>query len=358
MNWLRNTFEISHAAHDSIMSMEGIRGFAVFLVFLVHYVSLVKPWLDESSITFHISEYIHSIGNIGVDLFFVLSGYLIYGMLIKKHRAFKGYIVRRIQRIYPTFTVVFIIYLALSALFPSESKIPTEWKDGLTLIVQNYLLMPGLFDVTAIITVAWSLSYEFFYYLFIPVLITSLSMRSWKVKYRITFFLLATLFCFYYFSVNGGPIRLLMFVSGILLYETIENKLIKNMPPLGLPALVVAVASVVVLAALDSNGWWKYLLLYVLFYIFCLECFLLSGLTTQLFSTAPLRWLGNMSYSYYLLHGLALKFIFMMLEIVYPSQSNEELILWLLLAPVFFLTLIPSAMLFVCIEKPYSLVRR
>ncbi len=362
MNWLRNTFEISHATHDSILSMEGIRGFAVFLVFLVHYISLVKPWLDESSITFHLSEYIHGIGNIGVDLFFVLSGYLIYGMLIKKHRPFKGYIARRIQRIYPTFTVVFVIYLVLSALFPTESKIPSGWKDGITFIAQNYLLMPGLFDVTAIITVAWSLSYEFFYYLFIPALITLLSMRSWRVKYRIIFFLLNTLFCFYYFSVNGGPIRLLMFVSGILLYETVEYKLIKYIPPIGLPALVMAIVSIVVLAALDSHGWWEYLLLYVFFYVFfyvfCLECFLSSGLTSRLFSAAPLRWLGNMSYSYYLLHGLALKFIFMMLEMMYPSQGNDVLILWLLLPPVFFLTLLPSAILFIYIEKPYSLVRR
>jgi hypothetical protein len=30
-----------------------------------------------------------------------------------------------------------------------------------------------------------------------------------------------------------------MFVSGILLYETIENKFIQGMPPLGLPALLI-----------------------------------------------------------------------------------------------------------------------
>ena len=188
MNWLRSIFEIPHTTHTAIISMEGIRGFAVFLVFLVHYMTLVKPWLLESSITFQIARHVQSIGNIGVDLFFVLSGYLIYGMLIKKHRPFGAYILRRIQRIYPTFTVVFIIYLILSVLFPSESKIPTEWKEGLVFVIQNYMLMPGLFDITAIITVAWSLSYEFFYYLLIPLLIASLFMRSWQAKYRIAFF--------------------------------------------------------------------------------------------------------------------------------------------------------------------------
>lgn len=338
--------------------MEGIRGFAVFLVFLVHYMTLSKPWLLESSATFQVAAYIYSVGHIGVDLFFVLSGYLIYGMLIQKHRRLKSYLHRRIQRIYPTFTVVFAIYLVLSGLFPSQSKIPSGWNDALIFIIQNYLLMPGLFDVTAIITVAWSLSYEFFYYLLIPFVISSFSLRSWKPQQRMALFSSASIVLFAYFAVNGGPIRLLMFVSGILLYETIEHKFIQNMPPLGLPALLAAIASVALLTNLDVNGAWVYALLYVLFFIFCLECFLLTGRTTRLFSMSPLRWLGNMSYSYYLIHGLALKFIFMMLEKVYPSQQSETLMLWLLLPPIFFLTLIPSAMLFIYIEKPYSLVRR
>ena len=356
MNWLRKTFETPHTTHKAIISMEGIRGFAVFLVFLVHYMSLFDPWLRESSTTSQLSMYIQSIGNIGVDLFFVLSGYLIYGMLINKKRAFSNYILRRIQRIYPTFTVVFVIYLILSLLFPSESKIPHEWKEGLTLIIQNYLLLPGLFDITAIITVAWSLSYEFFYYLLIPLLIASLRMREWKAQYRMLFFLTVSVFFFYYCAVNSGPIRLVMFISGVLLYETIENKIINNMPPLGLPALLTAIVSVVVLKELDTNGWWAYVLLCVLFYIFCLECFLLSGFTTRLFSISPLRWLGNMSYSYYLLHGLTLKFIFMIMEKAYPPQQSETLLLWLLVFPIFILTLIPTTMLFVYIEKPYSLV--
>ena len=42
MNWLRNTFEISHSKHTTIRAMEGISGFAAFLVFIVHYVTLFE----------------------------------------------------------------------------------------------------------------------------------------------------------------------------------------------------------------------------------------------------------------------------------------------------------------------------
>jgi peptidoglycan/LPS O-acetylase OafA/YrhL len=357
MNWLRNTFEISHAAHKAILSMEGIRGFAVFLVFLVHYVTLAELWVNEGSTTYLIAEQVRNIGNVGVDLFFVLSGYLIYGMLIRKKRFFGSYFARRVRRIYPTFIVVFIIYLLLSALFPGESKIPAGW-EGVILVIQNFLLLPGLFEVDAIITVAWSLSYEFFYYLFIPLLIAIFRLRSWPPLNRLVFFLLGSILFFWYFAVYEGHIRLLMFASGILLFETTEAKLIKKLPPIGLPALIIAITAVVLLNAYDANGWWKFALLYCLFFIFCLECFISSGMTAQVFSFPPMRWLGNMSYSYYLLHSLVLRFIFLILEKIYPAQHADSWLFWSLLPLAFFITLIPSAILFIFVEKPFSLVRK
>jgi len=337
--------------------MEGIRGFAVFLVFLVHYITLVEPWINEGSVTYTISKQMRSIGNLGVDLFFVLSGYLIYGMLIKKKKHFGNYLLRRIQRIYPTFTAVFVIYLALSVVFPTESKIPNGWV-GAGFVIQNYLLMPGLFDVKAIITVAWSLSYEFFYYLFIPLLIAAFGMRSWKLKNRMAFFALASVVGFWYFAVNGGPISLLMFIAGILLFETTANKLVVKMPPIGLVALLLAVVTVIILNEFGANGWWKYALLYCLFFIFCLECFVSSGTTAQLFSLLPMRYLGNMSYSYYLIHGLALRFLFLVMEKVYPAQHTDACFFWVLLPVAFFISLIPSVMLFIFVEKPFSLAQK
>ncbi len=354
MSWIKNTFEISHTTHKAIVSMEGIRGFAVFLVFLVHYVTLIDPWLSESSITKIISDHIRNIGNIGVDLFFVLSGYLIYGMLIRKEKDFGGYLIRRIQRIYPTFTAVFIIYLILSAVFPSESKIPNGW-EGVVFVLQNFLLLPGLFDIKAIITVAWSLSYEFFYYLLIPILISLLKLRSWDWEKRTILFISASILLFVYFSIYGGHIRLLMFVSGILLFEIIQNKKISNIPPIGLPALVIAIASVILLNEFDANGWWKYALLFVLFFIFCLDCFSSNGVASKVFKYSPMRWLGNMSYSYYLIHGLALKLVFMIIPVILPATHTNDWLFWVALPISFALTLIPAAMLFIYIEKPFSL---
>src|ERR1035437_5792351 len=93
-----------------------IARFAVFLVFLVHYVTLITPWIQGEPSLLAFSIGLHSIRNVGVDLFFVLSGFLIYGSLIARPQKFSHFMSRRIVRIYPAFLAVFVIYIALSFL--------------------------------------------------------------------------------------------------------------------------------------------------------------------------------------------------------------------------------------------------
>src|SRR5207249_4936591 len=112
---------------------------------------------------------------------------------------------------------VLVLYLLLSVAFPAESKLPALWSDSLVYILQNVLLLPGLFDIPPIIVVAWSLSYEFFFYLLTPLLLTFLFMHSWPRPGRIVFFLLAAAIGFVYCYFQDGPIRLFLFFAGIIL---------------------------------------------------------------------------------------------------------------------------------------------
>jgi exopolysaccharide production protein ExoZ len=77
VEWLINKFELSRggSAHN-VRPMEGLRGFAVGLVFLVHFVTLGRPWIPDASLSLLLANALHTIGHTGVDLFFVLSGYL------------------------------------------------------------------------------------------------------------------------------------------------------------------------------------------------------------------------------------------------------------------------------------------
>ncbi len=355
MNWLERTFEISHSNHKTNRSMEGLRGCAVFMVFLVHYVAPVLPWLPPEGTTYQLAQAARDIGHAGVDLFFVLSGYLIYGTLIRSRKPLLPYLARRVQRIYPTFLVVFAIYLVLSFVFPRESKLPDGWPERFIYIAENLLLLPGIFEITPIITVAWSLSYEFFFYLVTPIVIALLRLHSWPRPARVTLFVAVSVLGFAFCYFFEGHIRLLMFVAGILLFELLDGKLVRSFAVPGVLSLALACAAMIVVEQSGVDPWWRYVALHVCFLALCLECFTTDSLTARLLAFAPLRWYGNMSYSYYLIHGLAIKGAFLVFARVIPPAGDSDVLFWVLLLPMFLVTLVPSALLFVLVEKPFSL---
>jgi len=359
VGWLSRRFELSRGgdAHN-VRPMEGLRGLAVFLVFLVHYVTLVSPWLSEKAAIHVFARSLRTIGNTGVDLFFVLSGYLIYGSLISRDQRFVRFMSRRIQRIYPAFIVVFVIYVAMSLAFSSENKIPPGAVEGLIYLAQNFLLLPGLFPIEPMITVAWSLSYEVFFYLAIPLIIAALRLRDRGTVWRTLFFLCAAGLITVYCLAYGGHIRLVMFIAGILLYEAIDSPLVPT-PSSLLSLVALAIGFLAVLVPLNGpvGSVLKANTLFVAFFLLCLTCLRNpSAWLPRAFSWTPLRWLGNMSYSYYLLHGLALKAAFLALSKANPGESFGSWFFWALLPPMFVLTLVPAAALFLLIERPFSLV--
>lgn len=356
--WLAQRFELSRGGSvANLRPMEGLRGFAVFLVFLVHFVTLIQPWMAGHPGLLAFATALHTVGNSGVDLFFVLSGYLIYGSLISRPQHFLPFMTRRVARIYPAFVAVFAIYLALSWLLPAESKIPAGTAASLVYLVENFLLLPGLFPVEPMITVAWSLSYEMFYYLTVPLLIAALRLRERSSIWRSAFLVGAALAFAGYCALTGGPVRLIMFVSGILLYETMQAPRAPSPHGwLGLSALCAGLLCMLIPAqgsgalALKVGG------LFVAYFVLCLSCFRTpTAWLARLFCWTPLRWLGNMSYSYYLLHGLALKAAFVALARVLPVADYGAWVFWVLLPLMFAVTLIPTSMLFLLVERRYSL---
>ena len=361
MGWLDDTFEIGRGgAAGNVRPMEGLRGFAVFLVFFVHYTALVKPWIADSPPLLALAKGLHDIGGTGVDLFFVLSGYLIYGSLIAREQRFLKFLSRRVERIYPAFAAVFLVYLALSYFFPQESKIPGSPSHGVAYLMANYLLLPGLLPIEPMITVAWSLSYEMFYYLAIPLVIGLLGLRSRRIRWRIAIFLGLAWGFAVWCAFTGGPIKLIMFIAGIVLYEVMQSPLVP-IPSSGESVAALSAGFLSMLVPSDGPAWLaaKEGMLFVSFFLLCLTCFRApEGWLPQAFAWTPLRWLGNMSYSYYLVHGLALKGAFLVLARALPPEAVGAWIAGPLLPAMFAWTLLPSAGLFVLVERPLSLAPR
>ena len=87
------------------------RGVAILLVFLVHWSLAWQTKLASGSAWAHAASISFAIGNSGVDLFFLLSGYLIYDTYLTRRTLARSFFVKRLWRIYPTYLVVFVIYL-------------------------------------------------------------------------------------------------------------------------------------------------------------------------------------------------------------------------------------------------------
>jgi exopolysaccharide production protein ExoZ len=366
---LARVFEADAGARR-IRSREGLRGLAVSLVFLVHYESIFGPWLGNGGPNAAVGRFLETVGHSGVDLFFVLSGYLIYGASLKNREGYAKFMERRVRRIYPTFLVILAAYLVLSLLLPSESKLPPGRGAAIAYVVENVLLLPGMLRITPIVSVAWSLSYELFYYLVIPLVVGALGLRLWPASRRVALFVALSagfaICCFF----GAEHVQLILFASGIVVYEASRSARVQRLAGYRLAqpvALAVLAAFLpVCYALLNARGSWlpaavsaRYTLqacwLFAALFVVTLCAFVAEGPVRSLFSLTPLRWLGNMSYSYYLVHVLTLKALAMAVSRGLPGWKPGAAAHWALLPCAFAATLASSTVLFLLVERRYSL---
>ncbi|OBV38164.1 acyltransferase family protein [Janthinobacterium psychrotolerans] len=349
-------FELSRAETGSgaaLRPMEGLRGLAVLLVFLVHYVSLSAPWRSDGTTLATIASGLHTVGNAGVDLFFVLSGYLIYGSLLGRPQPLRHFLRRRVRRIYPVYACVFLIYLLLSWALPSQNRIPAPWPEALRYIAGNFFLLTGFGATPPFISVAWSLSYEMLSYLLIALLVGALRLRLRSRRWRCLFFACLGAAAAFGFATFGGPARMLLFIAGIFVHEAMAGP-VRHVPGTLLASGAVLAAWTMLLLPLAL--WLKLAALCGAFFLLCFSCLRQpDSLLAQALCWTPLRWLGNISYSYYLIHGLALKAAFMALALLVAPHPHGAGFFMVMLAPMLAATLPPAVLLYLLVERPCSL---
>jgi peptidoglycan/LPS O-acetylase OafA/YrhL len=179
--------------------IDGLRGIAVMLV-----------------VGFHaFPEWVHG-GFIGVDIFFVISGYLITSIIVQDARADRfnllDFYAKRIRRIFPTLILVLLAVLALGwhVLFADEFAELGKHILGGALFVSNFISWSdsGYFDRASEVKPLlhlWSLAIEEQFYLMWPLVIW----LSFKSKYRlitITSVLIFLSFGFGKYELKADPI--------------------------------------------------------------------------------------------------------------------------------------------------------
>jgi exopolysaccharide production protein ExoZ len=216
---MSRTFELQEPLHARLLPMAGLRGLAVTLVFLQHYMVQCQLIGLSAGPASAMAAAFRNYGNFGVELFFVLSGYLIYGTLVRKAPPFFRFMARRLQRIYPAFLVVFAFALALIILTPMQNKIPHDPWLGAVYLAANLALLPGLIPMVRIVDVAWSLSYEMFFYVVTAglVLVTGLNKTVPSRRMAILALLTSAFILASFAGISNFPARMLPFFAGMLL---------------------------------------------------------------------------------------------------------------------------------------------
>lgn len=154
--------------NERVRSLDGVRGLAILMVLIGH---AVCP-LPFSDITWKSVKFLASLGTYGVDLFFVLSGYLITNVLEKQQKLpgfIKAFWIRRAARIYPVYLAVLILLSIVCVfLFPDQWPQIPLWAYPLHL--QNFFLVAGYKSSHFGYDISWSLAIEDHFYLIYPLL--------------------------------------------------------------------------------------------------------------------------------------------------------------------------------------------
>jgi peptidoglycan/LPS O-acetylase OafA/YrhL len=301
--------DLPRSPRQHFPALDGIRGVAIAVVMIYHLD--LKTFLPVVS----------NVGWIGVDLFFVLSGFLITGILFDgrdDQRYFRNFYARRTLRIFPLYYAVLAGYTVLCL-----------WRHNMQIAGELAWLWPYMGNVRMAITHQWmsrwlnhfwSLSVEEHYYLVWPAIVLWLDRKSIMrlcVGMMFVAFVLRVALVRMHDPLSAfilTPCRMDALAAGSWLALAMRGPV--DLKMFCRTGLIVFAASAAILIAmyaptdhlLDLDPW-------VQTFGFTLLAAASTGLIAvtvadpaswlcQCLSISPLRWLGKYSYAIYVLHPL------------------------------------------------------
>jgi peptidoglycan/LPS O-acetylase OafA/YrhL len=306
-----------------VPALDGLRGLAILLVLVYHFT--IYGGLDPEIRVDRIFRHVMSVGWMGVDLFFVLSGFLITGILVDaKNQAsyFRNFYMRRSLRIFPLYYGVLGVTFLVIPFMVAMSDNFDEFAAGQAwywLYLVNVKIATEGWPEFGAIGHFWSLAVEEQFYLIWPLLVFTLGLRG-LLWLTISCFLLAFAFrCALIWHGETlaayvlGPARMDGLAAGALL--AILARQPGGLAPWRPLAALVAAATGAILGAafLWKRGLWAedsfvgtigYSLIALFFG--AMLTLIVTGRRNDLlngaFTSRPLRRLGRYSYGLYVFH--------------------------------------------------------
>ncbi len=211
MNIMRN--------ETMIYTVQYLRGLAALLVVL-HHIAIKGEQYNT-----HSFEWLH-IGYYGVDLFFLISGFIMCYTTQNKDISFSRFMFARFTRILPLYWLVSIAALAIYLVKPDI----VNSSGGETSIWASFTLMPN--GDKYLVANGWTLSYEFLFYFIFGF---SLFLTK-KHKTTIASILIIILMTCHSFTIHSDNNYLMFstsyllgeFILGIIAYHILKGKIVNN----------------------------------------------------------------------------------------------------------------------------------
>jgi exopolysaccharide production protein ExoZ len=337
-------------------AMEGLRAYAALLILLVHYFdAYIRDVFGTDPNVLRLSHitdpallasYYLFASHYGVDIFFFLSGFLVCRMVTRADFRLGQFLVHRMLRIYPAALIALLIWSYIRIV------VQTWYQFDLTQFIGNLLFLNALpsLDIKPYAIVTWSLFFEFVFYLTFPFIF--LLSKSTQRLAPVHVLLFAAVYMWGIQSLDGIFVRFWMFFGGALM-ATMSAGLLHSLSrrsPTWLVILAFA-ASTFVFAE-----WVQYQLFIPLFVIttffFVTKVLYGDGLLHKFFCLTALRYLGNISYSFYLMHLLAIDLVMYRYRDAFATFDGIGF-LAVTFVLCLFLSVAFATMLFLVAERPY-----
>lgn len=331
-----------------VLEFEGLRGFLSWWVVIDHM--LMACGYSVDTLPRGLRLLCH--GDYAVDVFMILSGFVIFNLLHDAGEPYVPFLIRRFFRLYPVYAfcmAVSVLFLPLvwdnSQHWPGspvmQAAIRNWYNDSSNLdwhLLAHATLLHGAIpnailpgSAVAVLPPAWSVSLEWQFYLIAPLLFLLFRGKGYcRLMVFTVFAAVVTWFTQYRFSIlfiNNAflPQRILMFLVGIISYLLWrQRKMDSDAPAIflaGLSPLILfftlsiplALWSVVMAAAMSGNG-------------------AFGSRVAGLFTHPAIQKLGRISYSTYLVHVCCITAIQWLLFKMMPGAGPKQMF-WMLLVP-------------------------